>query len=397
MADLLTSEQAASALGVTKATLYAYVSRGLLRSVSSDVEHRRKLYSRTDVELLKAKKVGLRNPFRSASETLHFGLPVLETKITLIRDGKLFYCGQDAITLAREKSLEQLAEILWNVRGTEQQHKLNLWQRVGKLATGSKAQSIPELQIMLARLGAKSSNNCELHGTALLKTGAQLVQALVAALTGNSSRGMLCHERLGFAWSPGNTQAAQALRMALVLVADHELNASTFVARCAAAVGASPFDVVIAALSTLNGRKHGGQTARAAQVFAEAEHLGSATRLVAQKLRTGDAIPAFGHPLYPNGDPRAKLLLEAVLENGDKARRRLVRELRRAASRATGESPNIDFALGALEYCYHLPAGSGLCLFALGRSVGWLAHAFEQYSSQEFIRPRAKYTGTIDS
>jgi citrate synthase len=393
MGDLLTSEQAASALGVTRATLYSYISRGFLQSVSSPGEYRRKRYSRTDVELLKAKKDGLRNPLKSASESLRFGLPVLETKITLIRDGRLFYRGHDATVLAREDSLEQVAELLWDVNASEKKPELKLWQRVPRLPSGSRARSIAELQIMLARLGSRDSNYCELHGTALLKTGAQIVQALAGALAGNTVPGMSCHERLGFAWSPGNAEAPRALRVALVLAADHELNASTFVARCAAAAGASPIDVVIAALSTLNGRRHGGQTAKAAQVFVEAEQRGSVTRLIAQRLRTGDAIPAFGHPLYPNGDPRADLLLENVLASGDKARRRLVRELRRAGSRATGEAPNLDFALGALEYCHKLPAGSGLAVFALGRSVGWLAHAFEQYSSGELIRPRAKYTG----
>jgi excisionase family DNA binding protein len=301
MGDLLTSEQAASALGVTKATLYSYISRGFLRSVASPGEHRRKRYSRTDVELLKAKKDGLRKPLKSAGESLRFGLPVLETKITLIRDGKLFYRGQDATTLARENSLEQVAELLWDVKTPEKKHELKLWQRVPGSPGGSRARSIAELQIMLARLGSRDSHGCELHGTALLKTGAHIVQALAGALAGRSMPGMLCHERLGFAWSPGSAEAPPALRMALVLAADHELNASTFVARCAAAAGASPIDAVIAALSTLNGRRHGGQTAKAAQVFVEAERCGSVTlspRSATLCIRTATRVRVFCWRLY---------------------------------------------------------------------------------------------------
>jgi len=172
-----------------------------------------------------------------------------------------------------------------------------------------------------------------------------------------------------------------------VLCADHELNASSFTARCVASTGASLKAAIIAALAALSGVKHGAMTTRVEQVWDgldPADFKGSLQR----RLEAGETIPGFGHPLYPDGDVRARALLEPILPDFPQAARIVdaVREL-------TGTEPSIDFALVALRRHLHLPPGAAFLLFAIGRSTGWIAHALEQRASGQLIRPRAIYTG----
>ena len=174
------------------------------------------------------------------------------------------------------------------------------------------------------------------------------------------------------------------VRRALVVLADHELNASTFAARVAASTGASIAACLLAGLATLSGPRHGGAADAVAALVDDAARRGPSAALA--DARTRDALPGFGHPLYPAGDPRAAALLaHAPLDDA-------LAELRDAAA-ALGERPNVDFALLALVRAHGLPADAPLRLFALGRSVGWAAHAMEQAATGQLIRPRARYEG----
>jgi citrate synthase len=172
-----------------------------------------------------------------------------------------------------------------------------------------------------------------------------------------------------------------------VVCADHELNVSAFTARCAASAGASLWDVVSAAMATLKGHRHGGQTQRVSDLFV----AGSA--VIANRLRNGESVPGFGHPLYPAGDPRAELLLRIAKTAGNAAEWRRIRALRKAGADLLHDHPSLDFGLVALARAWGLPTDAPLILFALGRTVGWIAHAIEQYATGELIRPRARYTG----
>ena len=184
------------------------------------------------------------------------------------------------------------------------------------------------------------------------------------------------------------------LRAALVLCADHELNVSSFTARCVASAGAHPYAVVIAALAALEGPRHGGAGVRVESMLDSLRHQRGLRAALASRVRRGEPIDGFGHPLYPDGDPRARLLLGLL---GERYRRsaeyRFVTECAAAAAAITGDQPNIDFALAAIGRVLKLPAGSPLMLFAVGRSVGWIGHALEQYATGQLIRPRAKYIG----
>ncbi len=178
----------------------------------------------------------------------------------------------------------------------------------------------------------------------------------------------------------------------MCLIADHELNASTFVARCVASTGATPYAVVSAALGALSGRRHGGASARAEALFAELARGGDAMTVMAGRLARGEDLPGFGHFLYPAGDPRATTILTAITRTSPEARA-LIESAAAAGTRLTGRHPNVDFALAAAATSLGLPRNAALAIFITGRTVGWIAHAIEQYESGILIRPRARYTG----
>ena len=182
---------------------------------------------------------------------------------------------------------------------------------------------------------------------------------------------------------------------ALVLCADHELNASSFTARVAASVEANPYAVVQAGLATLTGFKHGGHTARVSAFMREVGTAERVNQAIAERLRRGDNLFGFGHQLYPEGDPRAQILLSLLAHTHAKSRDfRLAQTVIETVYHVTGGlQPTIDFALAALERTLNLPDGAALSIFALGRTVGWIGHAIEQYGSSQIIRPRARYTG----
>ncbi|MFN8642613.1 MAG: citrate/2-methylcitrate synthase [Candidatus Binatia bacterium] len=117
---------------------------------------------------------------------------------------------------------------------------------------------------------------------------------------------------------------------------------------------------------------------------------------MAARLRRGEAVPGFGHPLYPDGDPRAGYLLDRVAAHRPRsAEVARVRALVDAVGAAMNERPTIDFAVVALCRVLGLPAGAPLLLLGVARVVGWIAHGLEQYQEGRAIRPRARYAGAL--
>ena len=224
------------------------------------------------------------------------------------------------------------------------------------------------------------------------QAGARIVRLLTSIVARHDVRGPI-HRELQAAWAPKRDAVGGVIRTALVLCADHELNVSAFTARCTASAGASPYDVVSAALATLKGFRHGGAAERVLALAAESHTLKGARAAVAARLRRGEGVPGFGHPLYPAGDPRAVLLMRLAEEGANESAWRPFRHLRRAGAELLRDHPNLDFGLAAITRAFRLPDHAPLLLFALGRTVGWIAHAIETYASGRLIRPRAKYTG----
>ena len=302
----LTAQQAADALGVMPATLYAYTSRGQLRSEPVPGRPRERRYYREDIERLRERKETRRDPAKAAARGLHWGGPVLESRITLIHGGKFYYRGQDAVTLAAAASLEHVAALLWAEDETErpalfkQSAALSLRQ-LEALRTTAK-DPLTMLQAGLPIAAAADLASYDLRPVAVRQTGARIVRLLTNLVTQRDSQ-LPVHLALKARWAPKRDAAGDVIRAALVLCADHELNVSAFTARCAASAGASPYDVVSAAMATLKGYKHGGAAERVMALLAEADTRKSARTLIASRLRRGERVPGFGHPLYPAGDP----------------------------------------------------------------------------------------------
>jgi citrate synthase len=195
-------------------------------------------------------------------------------------------------------------------------------------------------------------------------------------------------------WQVASAAETRLLDACLILAADHELNVSSFTARCVASTGATPYAAIAAALAALQGPRHGGQTLRCETFLREAE--GDGRRAVLNRLKLGEPIPGFGHRLYPEGDPRGRYLVETALALApDMPEARLLREVRDATAQALGLQPTLDFGLVAAARMLGLPAGTPLLLFALGRLAGWIGHILEQYAAGALIRPRARYTGPL--
>jgi citrate synthase len=188
--------------------------------------------------------------------------------------------------------------------------------------------------------------------------------------------------------------AGALLDAALVLCVDHELPVSTFAARCVASSGATPYAVVLAGLAALGGVKHGGQIELVEAFLREIEAAGDARVVISGRLRRGELIPGFGHSLYPEGDPRGAGLLRVVAETHPEGPGvDLCEDVAGEVLRLLGGRPTVDFALATAARALELPPGGAVALFGLGRTVGWIGHAIEQYQGDSLIRPRARYTG----
>ena len=394
-----TAKEAAAALEITLPTLYAYVSRGLIRSEPGTGQSRAKRYSRADVAALQARKALRQNPAKAAETALHFGTPVLASAVTLIENGRFYYRGQDAVQLAQTVSFEAVASLLW--RGSLEATDLfpptlpaGLQQRMDEVLPI--LQPLPlftRFQVLLPLLAEHDLAAYDLAETAVCHTGARLLHLLTWAVTGTQPQTNL-GTALQQAWVPDQPEVAALFNTALILCADHELNVSAFTARVVASAQANPYAVVEAGLAALQGALHGGHTELVAALLREAGSVSGVRPTVAARLRRGESIPGFGHPLYPEGDPREKLLLDMVAELfGNKTAVAAVKELIKVMAEATGQLPTIDLGLAALAYAAQLPAGAPLTLFALGRTAGWLGQVIEQYQENQLIRPRARYVG----
>jgi citrate synthase len=322
---------------------------------------------------------------------------VLESGITLIHDGRLYYRGRDAVRISDTATLEEVAALLWEVTDEERVPTFEQACPISIDQLTAVRRCAPDtfarMQVALPVAGGVDLASYDRRATAVRQTGGRILRLLAAVVAGRRST-VPMHRALQTAWSPATPAMADALRAALVLCADHELNVSAFAARCAASAGAAPYDVVSAALATLKGYKHGGVGDEVLALLHESATPARARAAVARRLRKGQRVPGFGHPLYPEGDPRAGALLQraAAMSGAGKAWR-AIQHLRNVGSELTGDHPNLDFGLAALTHACNLPPHAPLLLFALGRTVGWIAHAQEEYAADRLIRPRARYVG----
>ncbi len=399
MADFLTAAEAARRLGVKPATLYAYVSRGVLSRVRAP-DGRASLFGAEEVERL-ARRGRPRRPAGVADITV-------ESAITEITGDSLRFRGLDVTRLAVSRTFEEVAELLWT---GEFRSAREPWRaRPAALAAGRAAQAalpagilpLERLQVIVPAMAATDPLRLQLDRSAVIAAGHNIIAGMVDCLPG-AATSSAAESVAGRLWSrlcAGNGQGRpvpglmRALSAALVLLADHELAASTLAARAAASVRADPYAVVGTGLGAMSGALHGGASLGAETLMAAARGPDDVPRVVAELLRRGEKVPGFGHFVYRGGDPRAILLLDLVRRAAPKSGQLAVADAVFAEVRQKSlPEPNIDFAIAALVRVAGMVRGAGEAIFAVARTAGWIAHALEAYSGPGPLRPRAVYTG----
>jgi citrate synthase len=399
--DYIDAPAACRLLGVKRETLYAYVSRGLVRSLAGRGGHR---YAREDLMRLRARKDARSGHGAVAAGALRWGEPVLESAITAIGDDGPRYRGHPAVELAKQKvSFEAVADLLYADGPLERQ----IWPaplplRGLERLVPARTPPLFVLAAVAPALAVRRLQDAPLGPESELDLARRLQRTLAAALALGLDRARVAPalkarsvaEAAAIAVGARGARAVEAIEEVLVISADHELNASCFTARVAASSGADLFACVSAALQTMTGPRHGAAADRVEALIAElGDHPAQASELLAARRRRGEAVPGFGHPLYPAGDPRAKRLIELARTLPPTRRFRAVRTCLSAMARAGGEPPTLDVGLVAVTAALHLAPGVASGLFALGRTAGWIAHALEQRTQGFLLRPRARYIG----
>ncbi|MBN9218961.1 MAG: citrate synthase [Mesorhizobium sp.] len=378
MSEWLSREEALERLKVRPQTLYAYVSRGRIGMRPDRTDPRRSEYRADDIAALATRRARGRSPSAIAESAIAWGEPSIVTAISTVWHGRLIYRGQDAAALSEHATLEETAAVLWAL--PEPAHfetAAPLSDQAGRASAFAR----------LAMLAGQERPSLGRNAASLCTDAARAIGVLAGALGASAGSDPL-HHRLARGWSVSD-DGADAIRRALVLLADHELNASTFAARVAASTGASPAACLLAGLATLSGPRHGGAGEAVMHLAEDAARHGADTA-IRRWLGHDRPLPGFGHQLYPEGDPRATALLAAIGNSDD-----TLRSLETAVIAATGARPNIDFALAVMTRGLGLPRDAPFQLFALGRGVGWAAHMVEQIVSGNIIRPRGRYDGLL--
>jgi citrate synthase len=386
----LSAAEAAAFLGVARPTLYAYVSRGLVRS-QPGADSRARTYNRLDLEQLQARKRIRTRPQAEVAAALHWGAPLLDSSLTLITKDGLYYRGTSALELALSRSFWEVARWFWSGH----------WEALpapGRSRVRRQKPTSDPFHLQQSWLIERSHTDSHGYQWAMpiaAETGTAIVRQFLAFLTGAANPSIdHAASELATCWCQRPERAERVLNAVLILALDHEINVSSFAARVVASAGSNLYEAVNAAMCAFSGSRHGRTSERAEQFIGELEDAESAGVLIHARLRGGEEIPGFGHPLYPGGDPRARLILQLLAEDFPTEFAKFKKKINDSED-ALHQSANLDLAVAVVSKVLGLPLHSGFHLFALGRSVGWIAHAVEQHQSGEFIRPRARYRGVM--
>ncbi len=404
--EFLAAPEAARRLGVKLTTLYAYASRGLLKSLRGQGGPRRR-YLRADIERLRARSLARRGGPPAGAHALHFGEPVLDSAITWLSEEGPVYRGHAATALAaRGISFEAVAELLWSgtlpadpPRWTVDDLGLSRAEQRALVPPGTPALAL--LPALVAALALRDADRFDLEAASVTDRARCVMRRCAAGLALASEPSRLgpalkaptlaasLATALGLRATP---RALGAIDTALILLADHELNASTFAARVAASARADLYSCLLAGLATLAGPRHGGASARVRALIDEIGRPERAAQVLRERMGRGELTPGFGHIVYTESDPRAEPLL--ALARGLAPRSRTVRTvdaLIEAMRRARRPFPNVDTALVSLSAALGLSPAQTPALFAIGRMAGWTAHVLEQHPLPFIVRPRARY------
>lgn len=384
----ISAKEATKLLGITSASLYSYVSRNKIRSIKDPSNKKSHLYNYEDiVKLLEKKKT--EGAETIAQQTLLWGLPVLESSITLIKNNMLYYRGIPITSLVNISSFEQVASLIWT--GDLNQCSELFLNIESSSKIGQISNSLNDIQGFL--LGIEKNDLQSLVSDNMTILGSKILLTIITAITQSKIPEPIAIKLSKF-YCPNEKHASELINTALILIADHELNASSFTARVVASTGANLYQVLIAALSALSGYKHGSSALKLEIMVKELTENLAIEKNLRKRLSRGETIVGFGHTLYPEGDIRAKILFQQIEKYYNETKQyQLLKAIMKKCSEITGKEPNIDFALFTLATVLNQGSEFAIFLFALGRIAGWIGQAIEEYQENRLIRPRAKYIG----
>ncbi len=350
----------------------------------------------------------------------------LESQICFIdgHGGRLIYRGYDIRELAEQSTFEEVAYLLWYGRLPTRAQLDELRTRLARLReipaelTGI-LDRIPKecapMDVLRTAVSALAHfEPAETRPGASSIGGAQRLTAVLPSILGYFHRRrkglppLAPRPELGHAQyllyalrdREGSELEGRALDIALILHADHELNASTFAARVTASTLSDLYSAVTSAVGTLKGPLHGGANERVMELLNECGTVDRVDAIVRGKLARHERIMGFGHRVYKVEDPRATILRDWSYRAGEAHHDlhyfELLRELERVVHREKGLYPNVDLYSGSVYTLLGIPSDLFTPVFAASRVVGWTAHVLEEYQDLRLIRPTAQYIGPVD-
>ncbi|QHW30624.1 citrate synthase [Paenibacillus rhizovicinus] len=353
------------------------------------------------------------------------GIVATTSSISSIIDGVLTYRGINIDDLAENASFEEVAYLLWYGKLPNQSELNELLQQLGEYA------AVPASVIDSLKLYPKNTNSMAALRTAVsslalfdeqandmsqeanikkaIKIQAQ-IPTLIAAFARIREGKEPVAPKAGvsiaynFLYMLNDQEpdqvAVKALDQALVLHADHELNASTFAARVTVATLSDIYSGITSAIGALKGPLHGGANEAVMVMLEEIGSFANVEPYINQKLANKDKIMGFGHRVYKNGDPRAKHLQKMSRElgklTGNMELYEMSVKIEEIVTGQKGLKPNVDFYSASVYTTLGIPRDLFTPIFAISRASGWTAHILEQYENNRLIRPRAEYTGPVD-
>jgi citrate synthase len=350
----------------------------------------------------------------------------LESRICFIDglQGRLIYDGYDIRDLAAKSNFEEVAYLLWYGRLPTADQLAALRARLVELrplptAMAERIDSMPStatpmdvLRTAVSELALFEPEETRPGPSSI--GGAQRLTAVLPSILGQFHRrraglpplrarpelthaGYLLYALLNR--DPTELEG-RALDVALILHADHELNASTFAARVTASTLSDLYSAVTSAVGTLKGPLHGGANERVMELLDEIGTVDRAEEVVKAKLARHERVMGFGHRVYKVEDPRATILREWSRRIGESKNDlhyyELLRKVEEVVHREKGLYPNVDLYSGSVYTQMGIPHDLFTPVFAASRVAGWTAHVLEEYQDLRLIRPSAKYIGPTD-
>ncbi|KZK22543.1 citrate synthase [Staphylococcus pseudintermedius] len=354
------------------------------------------------------------------------GVIAAETTISSIIDSQLTYAGYDIDDLTENAQFEEIVFLLWNYRLPTKKELSELKEKLFEYMTlnprmyshfeeytTDKVHPMTALRTSVSYL-AHFDENADDNDEEALQERAIRIQAKIASLVASFARVREGKEPVKP--DPALSYAANFLYMlrgekptdvevegfnkALILHADHELNASAFTARCAVSSLSDMYSGVTAAVSSLKGPLHGGANERVMQMLTEIGSVDNVEGYLQKAFANKDKVMGFGHRVYKNGDPRAKYLKEMsqkiTNETGQSELFDVSVKIAEIMKEEKGLLPNVDFYSATVYHSMGIDHDLFTPIFAVSRTSGWTAHILEQLRDNRIMRPRATYIGDVN-